>query len=104
MTESEDQISPRAITECDLCRVPNGAIGGRDADHNFYPAYLSEGVTKADMLSKLGRRQWCGKLGPEKALTLIRIVCEPVEVDGQIENLCQRCAREIARESQEAAA
>lgn len=104
MTESEDQISPRAIKLCDLCHVPNAAIGGYTSDRRFVPFYKGDDPANP-IKPKLGRRAWCGRGSPEHILHLQRIVCTPVEVDGETQNLCQRCARQASSlQRQEAAA
>ncbi len=102
MTEVAEAPSPvaeahaRAGHRCELCNVRNFAIGGRDHDGNFHPVYACD---PAEARSKLGKRAWCGTLGPEVLLRVIRVVCEFVTVTDEDSStsmlLCQRCVKAL---------
>jgi hypothetical protein len=92
-----DQISPQAIKRCALCQEKNGALGGRTKDGRFHPAYVVD-------VTAIGRLAWCGRNGPEHLLRVFRLVCAPVEVDGERVPLCQRCREAVSEQQREGVA
>lgn len=94
--DQADDIRP-APRRCELCGVRNFALGGRDSDGMFHPAYEVDAGPDVRVKVSPGRKGWCGKHGPQLFLKLFRVICQTVEVrdrrTGELESryLCQRC-------------
>lgn len=97
--EIRARIQLRAKNRCECCGVKNWAIGGRNADGIFVPAYPIAFENSVPKLPALGTSGWCGTDGPTVFLRIFRIVCTVAHLDHTPENcadenlrfLCQRC-------------
>lgn len=97
--EIRERIKARAKNCCEFCGVANWAIGGRDRDGRFHPAYAAGEAPDVRVMPKHGEDAWCGAGGPEHFLRVFRIVCTVAHLDHVPEHcddenlrfLCQRC-------------
>lgn len=96
-----ERIRARDGNACKWCGVPNGRLGGRDAQGNWWDAQpMGEKLLRLEW-PKPGEWWWCSKRGhslPMK-LRIIRIVLTVAHLDHDEANcadenlaaLCQRC-------------
>jgi hypothetical protein len=94
------RIRMRDGNRCKWCGVPNGRLGGRDRQGNWWDAHpLGEKMLSLEW-PKPGEWAWCGRDGHQpKHLRIIRIVLTVAHLDHDETNcaddnlaaLCQRC-------------
>lgn len=81
---------------CAHCMAPHSGIGGRNKEGGFVPLY-QEKYDRIAAAKMIGKYAWCGHLSRDLMCRVRRIVCTAIEVDGETEIVCQRCARELTK-------